>query len=406
MIQLPVRRAAAAALASSLLLPFELPLAAEAPPLTLEQAMADPDWIGNPPLDPYWGDDGRSAYYERKRDGEDRRDLFRVDLATGKSVKIEDARRGAVDGPRDDVRKDRKAKVFARHGDIFYKDLATGTVKQLTRTAAREADPIFLTDGRRVAFRVDDDVFTADVATGLVSQIAELRLAKDPTNEDDPTYLSEQQERLFDVVREKKRKAKLARDEDRAMQLADPSRPAVPFYLGEEVTVEGVAISPAGDRLLAVTAPKRQGGDKKPSKMPVWVTESGQIEVRDVRPKVGLEKPLPQTVWIFDLAKHETKKLDWAALPGIQDDPLKAMRDALKTRKEEAKKKKAAAKGSAGESDSPKEEGEKKEEGDKKGEDKPGPRPLEVARAVWSGDGSQVALLLAGWRPTTPGTAS
>src|SRR5215213_1098587 len=47
--------------------------------VTLEKIMSDPDWIGTPPENPYWADDGRAVYFERKRTGSDVRDLYRLD---------------------------------------------------------------------------------------------------------------------------------------------------------------------------------------------------------------------------------------------------------------------------------------------------------------------------------------
>src|SRR4051812_49942944 len=57
------------------------PPIAAASQLTLEQIMADPDWIGNPPENPYWSDHGRSIYYERGREGagKQRKDLYLVE---------------------------------------------------------------------------------------------------------------------------------------------------------------------------------------------------------------------------------------------------------------------------------------------------------------------------------------
>src|SRR5262245_45376835 len=133
----PRCRFAAGALCLLLFLPsFPARAADEAPALTLEQIMADPDWIGNPPENPYWSDDGRAIYYERERDGAGKnpKDLFRLDLATGKAVRIEPAERGKADAPgRRSL--DRKKKVYAREGDVFVKDLTTGAVHQVTRTA-------------------------------------------------------------------------------------------------------------------------------------------------------------------------------------------------------------------------------------------------------------------------------
>src|SRR4051794_23446751 len=117
----------------------------EASPLTLEQIMADPDWIGNAPEDPYWSDDGRSVYYEREREGvgKQRKDLYRIDLATGKTTLIEPAQRARADAPGERNR-ERTRKVYLVNGDVFLKDLKTGAARQVTRTEEAESDPHFL----------------------------------------------------------------------------------------------------------------------------------------------------------------------------------------------------------------------------------------------------------------------
>src|SRR5882757_1463031 len=71
-------------LAGLILLLAPLPVtAAGSQALTLEQIMADPDWIGTPPDAPYWADDGSAVYFERKRTGAEERDLYRVPLNGG-----------------------------------------------------------------------------------------------------------------------------------------------------------------------------------------------------------------------------------------------------------------------------------------------------------------------------------
>ena len=382
------RRLAAAALCLLLLLPA-LPAGAApadtATDLTLEQIMADPDWIGNAPENPYWSDDGRAVYYERERDGVGRnpRDLFRVDLATGKTTKIDAVDRGKVDALGGDWTPDRKKKVWARQGDVFFKDLTTGTVRQITRTAEAETDPFLLADGKRIGFYQENKVFIYDLTTGLLAQPADLKLAKDPAEEDEPSYLEAQQTRLFDVIRQQQEQERRERAENRANQKADPARPPLPFYLGKNVTIEALRLSPSGDWLAVVTAPKRGEGELKPARMPNYVTESGDVEVRDVRAKVGAEAYVPHSVILLDLAKHERHDLDLAMLPGIKEDPLKPLREAAA-----AKKKAAMQKDGEG-----KAEEAKKEEPPKK-EDKPEdkPRPVEVAEAAWSDDGRQLAL--------------
>ncbi|MFY9820307.1 MAG: prolyl oligopeptidase family serine peptidase [Thermoanaerobaculia bacterium] len=420
--------------AASLCLLIALPagavpaVAAGPPPLTLERIMADPDWIGNPPENAYWADDGRSLYYERERDGEGRnpKDLYRVDL-TGqplKAIRIEPADRGKVDAPGGDRSRDRKWKTYAREGDVFLKDLTNGAIRQITRTGERESDPHFLADGQRIAFRRGPAVFVYDPATGLTSQPADVRLDKDPADKDDPTYLAAEQTRLFDVVRQKQEKEKRDLTEDRARQKADSTRPPLPWYLGKKVTVEEARLSPAGDWLAVVTAPKRDD-QLKPSKMPGYVTESGEVESKDVRSKVGTETPAPHSLTLLDLARHARIDLDLGVLPGIKDDPLKSLKDAAKARREAEKAKRKAEPRDAGATDEEKDEKSKDEatQEEEKGKDKdarklaakasekkdqdkdekdagkekdkkPEPRPVEVSNLSWSDDGSRLAVML------------
>ena len=365
--------------------------APEASPLTLEQIMADPDWMGNPPEDPYWSDDGRSIYYERQREGvgPQRKDLYRVDLSTGaagKAVPIDPAQRAKADG-RGERNRQRTRKVYVLKGDVFAKDLRTGEVRQLTRTDMGEADPHFLADGRRVWFHRGTDIFVYDLETGTLSQPAVLRLEKDPLDKE-PNQLAEDQSRLFDVIRQKQEKEKRDREEDRALEKSDPTRAPLPWYLDKKdkkVKIENTILSPSGDWLAVVTSPKEEGA-AKPSKLPMYVTESGNVETRDVRAKVGAEKPLPQSLILLDLKQHERHDVDLSVLPGVKDDPLKALREAAKAYRA-AKKKDAGKAAEAPDADKDK-DGKEKEEAAKK----PAIRPLEVANLVWSDDGRQLAV--------------
>jgi dipeptidyl aminopeptidase/acylaminoacyl peptidase len=369
--------------AAGLMLLLALPTGAtaaapEASPVTLEQIMADQDWIGNPPEDPYWSDDGRAIYYEREREGigKQRKDLYRVDLASGKTTLVEPAQRARADAPGERNR-ERTRKVYLVDGDVFVKDLKTGDVRQITRTDEAEKDPHFLADGRRIWFHRGKDVFVHDLESGVTWQAADLKLAKDPA-EKEPKYLAEQQTRLFDVIRQKQDQEKREREEDRALRKTDPTRPPLPWYLGKEIQIENTSLSPSGDWLAVVTAPK-QDEDAAKSKMPDWVTESGNVEIKDVRSKVGPAGVIPHSVILLDLRAHERHDLDWSVLPGIKDDPLKGLREAAEARKAAARK-----------------DGEKKEEkkDEKKDEKKPEARPLEVLNLAWTDDGRQLALEL------------
>jgi dipeptidyl aminopeptidase/acylaminoacyl peptidase len=366
------------------------PARAAAPAVTLEQIMAAPDWIGNPPENAYWSADGRAVYYERKRPSEELRDLVRLDLATGAARVVPPAEKGTADAPGGDWSLDRRRKVYARYGDIYLKDAATGAVRQLTRTAEAETEPRFMAGDRRVSFRRGGAFFVYDLASGLVSQPADVRLEKDPADEDDPSFLKAQQLRLFDVLRKLKGDRDLARDVDRAEQRADPARPPLPFYLGDKVKIVDSALAPSGDWLLLVTTPVPAKDAEDPKTiLPKYVTESGNVEAENARPKVGAH-PIPRALTLLDLAAHRRFDLDPAELPGILDDPLKEMRAV-------AEKATAAAKAAREAKEAAAAGRRKPEAADKdknKDKEKDEPRPFDVQGMAWSRDGRQVALEL------------
>jgi dipeptidyl aminopeptidase/acylaminoacyl peptidase len=349
-----------------LLLPW--PAAAASAEPALETVMAHPDWIGNPPEEPYWADDGRSVFYLRKRTGEEQKDLIRLDLESGIQTLVPLGERGKTDAPGGDLSRDRRWKTYARQGNIFLKDLQTGTIRQITRTEEEEGEPRFLVGDNRIAFQRGDATFVYDLVAGTLFQPADLKLAKDPAEDEESGYIDEQQERLFQVLRQEKEKQAAAREEDRASRHLDPTRAPLPWFLGEEVEIVQSSLSPAGDWMLVVTQAK--GAAKKPSLMARFVTEEGDLKSDEVRSKVGTEPPTDHKVLLLDLVKHEKHEVDLSKLPGITDDPLKELREKAKKAKEKDKK------------------NEKKKEEEKK------PRPVEVWALAWSDDGRYGALML------------
>jgi dipeptidyl aminopeptidase/acylaminoacyl peptidase len=341
------------ALAFSAALLAAAPLAA-APPaaeqLSLEWIMADPlTWLGRPPVDFYFSDDGKSVYFTQDRVGRDGRDLSRIELKSGATTLVEDAQRGQADGERGAYSLDRRFKTWSADGDIFWKDLQTGEKRQLTRTAAAETAPLFLLDGR-VAFQRGDAIFVRDLKTGLEEQAADLQLAKDPQDKPDPEdYIGKNQARLFDVVRERQERKKEAELRRRARQASDPTQPPLAFFLGDGQKIAAQFLSPTGRAMLVVLEPK-EVNEGRAEKMANFVSNDGYIEILEVRTKVGTGKPVSPTFALLDLEKHERYDFDPKILSKLDDDPLADLRQAAEERKEAAKKAAEAKKAGGGES--------------------------------------------------------
>ncbi|GAB3779077.1 S9 family peptidase [Dyella agri] len=342
-------------------------------PLDLETIMASPDWIGHAVESPYWGVDGRNLYYALKRDGDSVRDLYRVDAAGGASSKLDPAAMAQAEGPAVYDRNHAHA-AFILHGDVFLVELASGRRVQVTRSPQAESSPQFSADGRTLQFRDGNDWYGYDLASGVTAPAAILKFADDPQAKQ-PDALERQQLETFGTLREIKADRDAHRAQQQALDAADPGRAPQPFWLSDKVKAVDTELSPGGRWMLVVTEPAHHGEGEAPGVIH-YVTESGYTEVQKARTNVGRNDPAPQSLLLLDLSAHKIWPLATDKLPGIKDDPLKAIRDQT-----------IAALEKAGHDD------------EAKALKAPGVRPVTIASEggggiAWSDDGSQAAVQL------------
>lgn len=300
-----------------------LPLAAPAQELTLEQIMADADWLGNEPDDAFWGPDNRTAYFEQKRQGSKLKDLYSVDTTDGAIAQVAEShwsslmRRSAVYSDAGDMH------AWVYSGDIYMSD--GDAVRQVTRTATAESSPAFMADGRRVSFQRDQQYFVFDPKTGLIEQVTDVRFEKDPGAEEDFDVLRTHQRRLYEQLRKAERDKDEARERDESLYALDDGLPPAPVYLGDDLALEGHSLSPGGRWLLVVTS-KKNFDEGKAGTMPNYVTLSGHVETRELRRRVGRKGPAPHALWLIDLDTGDKHSISFDDLPGIGDDPLADIR--------------------------------------------------------------------------------
>lgn len=331
------------------------------PVVTLEQIMADADWLGNPPEDAWFLPGGSAVFYKQKRRGESTRDWFMLDASGGTPELIPPAEHSEVPGSGQVWNRARDALAWVFDDDIYVHSLTGASTRQLTRTAASERNPVFLNDARSLAYQQGHNWFVFDFGSGETRQLAQLLEENDPADKAEPEgYLQEQQLRLFSTLRRNRDERLKEKAEEKAIRSKDPRRMPPPIYIGKDRSIVFSSLSPDGQRLLAVTtASERKRGTQ--DKMPKFVAESGYVDVEDVRSLVGTGEPADHQYLLVNLTSGDKQVLDLAVLPGIDDDPLAWLRE--KESKEKSGKKKAAK-----------------------------PRPVQTMGAAWSEDGSALAI--------------
>ncbi|UVW29632.1 S9 family peptidase [Massilia sp. H6] len=305
---------------------LSLPAAASTP-ITLDQAMAHPDWIGTPVESAWWSWDSKAVLYKQKRAGSPVRDTWQV-AQGGKPVRVRDADLPKLDGA--DVLYNRAGSraLMLRNGDLFERDLTNGALVQITRGASKLEVPQYSHDERSVYYRIGTDWYAFERASKVVGPVALPRAARDPAVPEEDA-LRDQQLRLIATLQRQKDQRDALRERMNEQRRLDPSLPPAPVYLGDKVTIENSMLSPDGRWLIVATAPKNNDNGRV-GKMPRYVTESGYEEFDDQRTRVGRNMPAAHALKLVDLRTNTVRELSFDVLPGIGTDPLAALRAAAK----------------------------------------------------------------------------
>ncbi len=336
----------------------------------LAERMGDRAWIGPFPESPVWSVDSRTIWFDRPVEERGVPEVWRVSRAggTAERVALEDQHQRPPNRRRFDATGSRA--VFERSGDLFVQQLPDGDPRPLALTSERESLIGFSSDGTAVHFERGGALLARDLATGFEREWARFNFGDDPTGKRDAEpegFVSESQERLIDVVRERRERSKARNENNDRLRALNPFALPERVYLDKGLERTGIYPSP-DERFVLIVAAKRAAPAIRDS-MPDWITESGRVEPRDVRSWVG-ERPLrAERLFLLDVAQGEARELDLAELVDWNEDPLAELR--------------AAQRELEASDDSDSEAG---------GDEPRFERAAQVVRASWTASGSRLAV--------------
>ena len=291
----------------------------------LELIMSDPDWIGNPPTGYYWSDSGNEVYFDQKRIGEHFSDRYVVPVAGGDAQRVSPADETMSSNASRVYNAARTMVAWVHRGDIMVKTLSNNETRQITRTTAEELSPMFMSDGTSVAFIRDKVHFVYDTSGGTTSEAADIRFEKHPDEQPFDT-LRGQQMRNLETLRDIKRREKAQKENDESRQHEDPAGGPLPIYLGERYSEVERSLSPSG-RYLLLTVTDHEAEEGRHGIMPSYVTEDGHTSIAETRTRVGRNNPAAESLLLIDLTEGTFETVDFATLPGIDEDPLEGLRE-------------------------------------------------------------------------------
>ncbi|WP_440056074.1 prolyl oligopeptidase family serine peptidase [Pseudoalteromonas sp. T1lg65] len=292
--------------------------------ITLEQAMANPDWIARSPSRPYWSANSTDIYYSQKQAGNELRDLFKVS-ATKAPTKVSLDELHSV-GANDGVFNTDKSKyAYEFEGNVFVQDLATNTLIQITHSSDYEYAPQFLRDGR-LAYRAGNAFFAVDLGSGLTKELVKLHMSDEPKGVQEPSsFIAKEQHKLIEYVALTHQNSKDKQTRNTQLEAQNTTIQDRQFYLGKGKALVDVKLSPDGNKLVAVIK------DDKPSRadtdiMPNYVTQDGNIDPVKARLRVADAKPSQSEIIYIDIAAKQQKVLGYDTLPGFDEDVLASVK--------------------------------------------------------------------------------
>lgn len=297
--------------------------------LTVDKIMRNPKWMGTAPTSPFWSPDSKTLYFSWNPENAVADSLYYVtpDGLTPKKVSV--ATRRNLAGRTVQYSKTYTRATYESHGDIYFFDIPSNKLTQITNTPSSELGPKFSSDDKQILFSSGLNLFAWDIATGAFSQITDFRTGNKPTPAltDQEKWLRKDQLTYFKVLNERNTK-----QEQRKKNLEAETSSPREIYI-EDKSIQSVQLSP--DQKF-VTYKLSRKSTSKTTIVPNYVTTSGFTEDISSRTKVGAPQ-YPTDFFIYDVAGDTTFQVKLDDVPGIQDT-LDYVKDYPALKKKAAKK--------------------------------------------------------------------
>lgn len=304
--------------------PVSVPVVYNADPaikLTLEQIMADPDWLGRQPEQAHWALDSQQVYFERKREDSELRDWYSRPLdASGNGSLVPLSQLHQIASDKISYNTDRTLQAYEFEGDVYVRRVTDDQLTQLTRDNATQSAPEFLLDGR-VVYREGWSWYAHDLTTGQRIELVSLKTEDKPKAPAKPSgYLAQEQHKLIEFVALQQKNAEQRFDAKKQLQQQNNSIAASAIYLGKGQQIVGASLSPKADYL--VVSVRKAGKANEKDIMPNYITGNGDIAAQKVRARVNDVTPEPQRILLIDLQDGSSAELSYSSLPGYNEDVL------------------------------------------------------------------------------------
>lgn len=252
-------------------------------PLTVESIMRGPDLVGYGISAVRWTGDSSKLYFSWRKPREKEAHTYVLPRAGGIPKRLtEEEAKSAPPAFGGNYTKDRKRVIFAEDGDLILQDTVGGQRTVLVRTVDAESSPRFTRDEKHVTFVRENNLYRLALDTVELVQLTDIRQGPqrpEPKLTDSQKFLKDQQQELFEIVRDRVDEKEKAEAKRKAKEKRKP------YYLPQGSSVSGLQLSPDESVVLFIQSERAE--QAKTAGVPNYVTESGYTEDISSRTKVG-----------------------------------------------------------------------------------------------------------------------
>ena len=282
--------------------------------LTIEQIMQGEKFVGYLPEDIEWSPTGEFIYFTWNPKQDTLRQMFRVAPSGGEpqAVSLEEQARLPKAGHRSD---DGSKIVYSEQGDLFLYEVEHKESKRLTATIAAERNPQFVSGGNQIIYQSGNNLFAYHLDQGTIVQLSNFQEGQGPgysRNAPHQSWLSDQQDELFGILRERSATQRLRKERQDFFELDHPKA----VHIGKQ----NLSKLQASPNQRFISCELSHTPDDVNTQVPSFVTDDGYIDPLPARSKVGSPQTTYQT-GIYDRKRDTFYYLDLGELPGVYDKP-------------------------------------------------------------------------------------
>lgn len=285
--------------------------------LSVEKIMQDPKWMGVSPDRLKWAEDSRTLFFSWNPELKEREETYQIQPGKMQPQKAELAVANSLLRSELVYTKDRSMAVYEQNGDLFLYNPKNGSHRQLSNTIEREINPRFMLEGNQVVFERENNLYLLNLTDNQVIQLTNFtrnRKSQDAPLSVQDQWLKDDQLRVFETLKAKKRDQELDKERNESRAIKRPKE----IYLGAKDRLSGLQVSPDLNFVSyrITNAPE----DNLHTSIPEFVTESGYTNNINGRTKVGNRLAVTR-LFIYDRQADSISEVGVAALPGIKDLP-------------------------------------------------------------------------------------